>query len=108
MAVATLADQVTLAADTTFQNRVRQAIVAAAIAISNESETTAFHKSRLTLAKAIMLQPSTWSPLFAMAVAGDSLIGTDVGSPPTQANATDAHINSAISANFNSFFSHYD
>ena len=108
MAVASLADQVTVAADTTFQNRVRQAIIAAAIAIKNEGENVVSHKERVTLSKNVMNSPSTYAPLFAMAVAGDSAIGTDVGTgPPVPNNATDAHINAAISSMWNSFFSVY-
>jgi hypothetical protein len=103
-----LKDQADLAADVTFQARVREGILAAAIAISNEAVTVQWHKSRATLAKAVMNNPGSYAPLFANAVATDAAVTTDAGTPATQANVTDAHINAAISGMWNSFFSIFD
>ena len=99
-----LQDQVTLAADTAFQGRVKQAIIAAAIAIVNEAISTGFHSQRVRLAAAIVNAPSTYAPLFAAAVATDTTVQSSAGSPPVQASVTDANINAAVAAVWNSFF----
>lgn len=105
---AALADQKTLSADVTFQGRVQEAIVAAAVAISNESVSTGFHKQRAALAKAVMNNPASYATLFSAAVATDATVSTQAGSPSNQANVTDAAINNAVSAMWNSFFSMFD
>lgn len=108
-------DKQLLAADVTFQNRVRQSMVAACSNIKNEAVTTAFHRERETFLVGIMNQPDTFKLLFSQIVAGDaSCIGdaTVAGTVPltsgnvaTQAiQVTDPHIDTAVSANFNSFF----
>lgn len=103
---ATLTDQAALAADATFQSRVQQAIVAAAIAISNEATNAGFHKDRATLAKAVMNSPQTYAVLFAKAVAQDATIMAQAGTPFTnQQLVLDAAIANAVSGVWNSFFS---
>src|SRR4051812_31220595 len=100
-----LVDQVTLSADATFIGRVRQSMIASAIAIQNEAITVAFHPLRVQQAKAIMNGPDSFSPLFAKAVATDATVQASAGVPANQANVTDANINAAVSAMWNSFFS---
>lgn len=103
-----LVDQSVLSADTTFQNRVRQAIIAAAIAIASESANIAWHRQRTTLSKSVMNAPDSYAPLFAKAVATDTTVQTQAGTPATQGNVTDAAINNAVSAMWNSFFSMFE
>lgn len=106
---AALSDQVALSADTNFQSRVRQAIIAAAIAISNEAVSTGFHDLRAKLARAVMNQPDTYAPLFAKAVVTDATVQSDyTGGGNLQTAVTDAHINNAVSSMWNSFFSIFD
>jgi hypothetical protein len=109
-------DQQLLASDATFQNRVRQSLIAACAAIKSESPTTvAFHRERETYLQGIMNAPDTYKIIFAQAVATNaSVIGdaTVAGATPlTSGNVaaqaalvTDPHIDAAISGLFNSFF----
>ena len=99
-----LIDQVTLAADSVFITRVRQSIIATAVAIQNEATSTGFHQNRARLATKVMNAPDSFSPLFAKAVATDATVQADAGSPPVQTLVTDAHLNSAVSAMWNAFF----
>lgn len=107
-------DKALLSGDATFVNRVRQSLIAACVAIKNESAATAYHREREGLVVAVMNQPDSYKTLFAMAVATDAnVIGdaTQAGSVPltggnvaTQAVlVTDAHIDTAIASQFNSF-----
>lgn len=108
-------DKQLLSADVTFQNRVRQSMIAACSNIKNEAVTVAFHRERETFLVGVMNQPDVFKLLFAQVVAGDSnCIGdaTVAGTVPlTSGNVatqavlvTDPHIDTAVSANFNSFF----
>ena len=109
-----LTDQVNLAANVNFQNRVQQSMIAAAIAISNEALTTGYHNLRAKLAKAIINTPASYAPLFTKAVVTDATVQADAGtvtganSDTQQALVTDAHINNAVSSVFNSFFAYND
>jgi len=108
-------DKQLLSAEPTFQNRVRQALLVACSNIKNEGAAVAFHRERETFLVGVMNQPDVFKILFAQVVAGDSLcIGdaTVAGATPLTAGnvatqaalVTDAHIDTAVSANFNSFF----
>lgn len=109
-------DQQFLAADPTFQNRVRQSLVAACINIKSESPTTVpFHRERETYATAVMNSPDTFKTIFADAVAANAAVIADAtvagtvvltsGNAAAQAAlVTDTHIDTAISGDFNSFF----
>lgn len=110
-----LNDQAILSADQLFINRVRQSLVATCVAVTTEATTAAYHYRRAAYATAVLNNPTSFQQIFAYAVAGDSNVIGDatVGGtvPLTAANAdtqqalvTDAHINSAISGQFNSFF----
>ncbi|SRR6266852_1591358 len=109
-------DQQLLASDPTFQNRVRQSLIAACLAIKSESSTTvAFHRERETFLVAVMNQPDIFKIMITNSVATNANVISDatvVGATPltsgnvaTQAAlVTDPHIDTAISSNFNSFF----
>lgn len=109
-------DKQLLASDQTFQNRVRQSMIAACVAIASESPTTvAFHRERSTFGVACMNSPDTFKLLFANAVANDANVISDAtvagATPLTTTNVaaqaalvTDAHIDTAVSGQFNSFF----
>ena len=108
-------DKKFLAGDTTFQDRVRQSLIAACVSIKNEAVTTAFHRERETFLVAVINQPDTYKVLFAQSVANDASVISDAtaagtvaltsGNVATQAAlVTDAHIDTAIASQFNSFF----
>lgn len=112
---ASYSDKQFLASDATFQNRVRQSLIAACVAIKAEAVTTAFHRERETFLVAVMNQPDTYKVLFAQSVANDASVISDAtangtvaltsGNVATQAAlVTDAHIDAAVSGQFNSFF----
>jgi hypothetical protein len=90
-------------------------MIAACISIKNEAVTVAFHRERETFVVACTNQPDTFKLIFAQSVAtnasviGDATVGGTVpltsGNAATQAAlVTDAHVDAAISSNFNSFF----
>jgi len=109
-------DQQFLAADPTFQNRVRQSLIAACISIKNESPTTIpFHRERETWLVLVMANPDLYKVIVTQSVASNAAVIADATVAGTvsltAANVaaqavlvTDAHIDAAISANFNSFF----
>lgn len=108
-------DKYILAQDTTFQSRVKTSLIAACLAIKSESLTTAFHRERETFLVAVMNNPEGFKQVVANGVATDSSVigdATAAGSvvlttgnvATQQALVTDAHIDSAISSQFNSFF----
>lgn len=112
-------DQQILAGDPTFQNRVRQSMLTACISIVSASFGAAgeggFHRERQVFAVGCTNSPDTYKLLFAQSVATNaSVIGdaTVAGTVPlTSGNVaaqaalvTDAHIDVAVSSNFNSFF----
>jgi hypothetical protein len=109
-------DKQILSGDATFQNRVRQSMIAACVAIKAESPiTTPFHRERETFLVAVMNAPDTYKLLFAQAVANDASVISDATAAGTvaltganvvaqAALVTDAHMDTAISGQFNSFF----
>lgn len=109
-------DKQFLAADPTFQNRVRQSLLAACLSIKNEAVTAAFHREREQFLVTIMLQPEVYKILFTNIVANDSgVIGdaTVAGTVPITSTSialtqavlvTDPHIDAAVSTAFNTFF----
>ncbi len=108
-------DKQFLSGDPIFQSRVTQALLAACSSIKNEVVTTAFHREREQLLVNIMNTPSQFKGQFSIIVANDTnVIGdatvagtvaiTSGAIAATQAAlVTDAHIDTAIAANFNSF-----
>jgi hypothetical protein len=115
---ASLNDQAILSSDSLFINRVRQAFVAASIAITNESitpSTLPLHQKRANYASAVVSNPTLYAPQWAIAVATDANVIADATAAGSvvlttgnvaaqQALVTDAHINTAASAMYNSFF----
>jgi hypothetical protein len=112
---ASRSDMNMLSTDTTFQGRVRASLIAASVAITNEGWAVAFHRERATYAVQILNSPDTYKLLFADSAATDASVISDAtqagtvvltsGNVATQAAlVTDAHIDNAISSQFNSFF----
>lgn len=112
---ASYSDQQFLAADTTFQNRIRQALITACNSIKNEAVTTAFHREREAFLVGVINSPDNYKVIVAQSAATNSSVISDAtvsgtvpltgGNASTQAAlVTDAHIDTAIAANFNSFF----
>lgn len=109
-------DMAVLAAEVSFQNRVRSAMIAGAVTVKNESPTTVpFHRERESYVVQVMNAPDTFKVLFTNAVATDATVIADATQGGTvalttgnvatqQALVTDAHILSALSNTFNSFF----
>lgn len=102
-----------------FANRVQPALIAACVAIANEGTAVANHPYRLSLVHAILSSPSNltaWTTLFALSVSTDATVladATQAGTVALTANnistqvalVTDAHIDAAISSQFNAFCS---
>lgn len=112
---ATSTDMVRLAANKTFQDRVLEKLLAACSTIKAEGWTVPFHRERETFVVAVVNQPATFKTLFANVVATDASVISDATSngaspiPATDNDAyaaavTDAHIEAAITADFNMFF----
>jgi hypothetical protein len=113
---ASRADQAILSSDPTFKNRVRQSMVAACISISNEGWAGGgIHRQRIDFATKVLGVPDSYKQLFAISVATDASVIADatVGGTVvlTAANVaaqgalvTDAHMDNAVSGQFNSFF----
>jgi hypothetical protein len=99
----TLADQALLAADSTFQSRVRASAMAAAVAIHSEA-FTALTPQRDAFGKQILNNnPAGIAIQLANSVATDATVAGLAGSPAAQANVTDVAINNAVSGQWNSF-----
>ena len=111
-------DSFQLAQDATFQGRVGASLWAACIAIGSESGLSVpFHRERQTFASAILsnlTSPNPYAAIFANAVSTDATVLSDAtqggtvtltsGNRATQAAlVTDAHIDAAISGEFNAF-----
>ena len=114
-----LADQNVLQNNTTFQGRVAASMVAAAIAIAGEAPTAGaggawLHRVRANLGAQILAGPAAFQLLFAESVAtdpsviGDATVGgtvilTTANVAAQQLLVTDAHINAAVSGQWNAF-----
>jgi len=107
-------DKYILSTDPVFIGRVRQSMIAACVSIKNEAVTAAYHRDREGLVVAIMNAPENYKILFANSVANDANVvadATQAGAVPlTLANVaaqaalvTDAHMDVAVSSQFNSF-----
>lgn len=110
-------DSFQLSQDPVFQNRVQAGLLTACISISTEGWAVAFHRERSTYIQNILSSTNSLAAavtLFANSVATDVTVLADatVGGTIilTGANravqsllVTDAHIDSAISSQFNSY-----
>jgi hypothetical protein len=113
---ASRSDQALLANDAAFQGRVRQSMVAAAIAIASEGWGVVFHRQREQQCQRILTdQNDTMKVRYAISVATDASVIADATQAGTvvltagntiaqAALVTDAHIDAAISGQFNAFF----
>lgn len=90
-----LADQNTLARDTTFQARVRMAAVIAAIAVLNESESTENHERRYNYAARVLSGYVPFLTKLSYLVVTNSTIAATA---PTGANATDGDIQFVVNS----------
>jgi hypothetical protein len=92
-----------LAQDATFLGQVMESMLAAAIAIMAETNTVAGHAQRCELAKRVLIDPTTWQPKFAYALA------TQGGVTPqtVPSTVTDANINAAVSAIWNAMAGYF-
>jgi hypothetical protein len=114
-----LNDQLILGGDAIFQGRVRSAVITAAINIASDGLTTPnINAERHRQVTDIMSSPDTWKIRFSYAIATQATVigpatasGTVVltsmpsGNVDTQqALVSDAVINTAVAAVFNSFF----
>jgi hypothetical protein len=113
-AAASHGDQALLSADPTFQNRVKESLAASCVAIANEGFAVVNHKKRADYCAGVLAAPDSFKVIFAVTVATDTNVIADATAsgtlPLTPANAaaqgalvSDAHIDAAISSEFNAF-----
>lgn len=116
--VATHNDSYQIAQDPVFQNRVQAALAKICVDIANEGWAVAFHRERQGFAAQILANTNVnidYTKMFANAVSTDTTVLSDAtqagtvavtaGNRATQsALVTDAHMDTAISAEFNAFF----
>lgn len=112
-------DSAVLGANTTFVARVQASLLSAVINISSEGNAIANHSFRLALVHQILSSPSNlaaFATMFALSVATDSNVLADATAAGTvalttsniltqQALSTDAHIDTAVSSQFNAYCS---
>lgn len=108
-------DKTILGADALFVNRVRAAILAYANGtVVGEAKTTAYNNRRYPFAISILNSSDSFKQRFAYVVALDTSVINDATSSGStalttgnvdtqQASVTDAHIDTAVAAAFNSF-----
>lgn len=94
----TLNDQYLLAHDTTFIQRVAEAIVTAAIAIASEAESPRIH-----LVRKVLLEPARYAGIMAVGVATDTTVASQAGTPFVQASVTDAAITNAVTSQWTAY-----
>jgi hypothetical protein len=90
----TLAVIATLAQETTFVQRVKSAMVTAALAVAGEavsSMTTTVYGKRQQLAYAVLNAPDLYVSRFAWAVATNTTVSNSVGSPLAISSSTAAN-----------------
>ena len=111
-------DRYLLGTDSKFQNRCQASLLTTAIAIQSEAPTAAYHRERDIYVAAIMSTIALFNDAvqrhsFACAtdanVIGDATQGgtvtlTSANVDNQQALVTDAHIDAAMSAQFDTFF----
>jgi len=113
--VASRNDQYVLSTDTGFQNRVRTSMLVQCTNVMFEAWTVPFHRERQTFAVQVLNSPDSYKLIFANTVAGDAVVIADAtqngtvaltsGNVATQALlVTDAHIDSAVTGQYNNFF----
>jgi hypothetical protein len=99
--MANLKDQYLYSQDASLQNKVKQQMVASAIAVSGEAQ--AFNSNRIRLATAILAPGGVTQFLsqFVAAVTNDATVSGKIAVGGASGTETDADIASAISAAWN-------
>lgn len=114
---ASRSDENQLSQDPIFQGRVQASLVAACVAIANEAWTVPFHRERSTFAAQILSATGGQSPyvtlfsnsvstdpnVIADATQGGTVVLTGANRAAQAALVTDAHIDAAVSSQFNAF-----
>lgn len=115
---ASRSDEFQLSQDVTFQGRVQASLLAACVSIANEGFSVAFHRERSRFASTILSainnpqvnyvqlfsnSVSTDPTVIADATQGGTVVLTSANRAAQAALVTDAHIDAAVSAQFNSF-----
>ena len=121
LAAASRNDSAVLSTDTTFENRVRESLVATCFNISSEAITglsgtmpVALHLKRANYCSLVLAAPDSFKQIFSDAVATDANVLSDATAAGTislttgnvaaqAALVTDAHIDTAVSSQFNGF-----
>src|SRR5215472_5785684 len=116
---ASRSDSFILGNDALFQHRVQSSLLAAAIAIQTENfQTTEFHRERGNYVVQILSSMSSFndavlrhsfgvatdSAVLADATVAGTVVLTGANVDAQQALVTDAHIDTAVSNQFNTFF----
>ena len=109
-------DSYVLGTNAAFLGRVQASMVAAAVAIAAEGASVVNHPSRLQLVHALLASPSgqaNFATMFTLSVATDTTVLSDATQAGTvvlganigiqQALVTDAHIDTAVSGQFNAY-----
>ena len=110
-------DSYQLSQDSTYQHRIQASLLAACIAIATEGWAVAFHRERATFVQSILSSTTSLASavtLFSNSSATDATVLADAtvggtvvlitGNRAAQAAlVTDAHIDNAISSQFNAF-----
>lgn len=99
----TLTERAAVAEDPTFQRRVRQAIVNAAIDIKAEDAGTTNHAARSVLAARVLAKPNSWASVFAVGVAQNPNVGTGVSDPSTDDASGDGALQFVANGLWNAF-----
>lgn len=99
--MASLADQYSYSQTQTLQNKVKQQMVASAIAISGEAQ--AYNRNRTSLATRILQEGGIAKYLqqFVAAVTNDATVSSKIASGGASGTETDSDIQNAISAAWN-------
>lgn len=111
---ASRADSAILLTDATFQNRIKESLEAACQAVATEGFGVPFHRERQKFLTQVVQAPETFKTLFATLAATDTSVLADAtqggtvalttGNVAAQAAlVTDAHLDAAISGEFNTF-----
>jgi hypothetical protein len=114
-AAQSLSDKGLLWTDPAFQRRVSSAMITAAINISSDGLSAGINAKRHAQVQAIMTSPAYWTLLFSQAVATDPTVSSQATTGGTivlttanlatqAALTTDTAINTAVAAQYNSFF----
>lgn len=103
--MASLSDQYTYSQTNTMQNQVKQAMVAAAIAIAGEAQANNRHRTSLAIAVLAPGGLANYLQQFVAAVCSDPTVSASIASGGGTATATDANISNAVSGAWNAIAS---